>query len=797
MRPVRLELEGFTAFRDPVTIDFEGADLFAITGPTGAGKSSIIDGLVFALYGCIPRLDRRAVEPVIALGQTEARVDLHFTVGGEAYEAVRVVRRTKAGASTREARLERKADGEVLAGTAAEVTSAVTELLGLDFDHFTTCVVLPQGQFARLLHVEPRTRQDLLVSLLDLGVFARMATAARHRASVARGRAEVAARLLGKLAFATPAAKAAAETRLHALEALRAEVVAARPAIEGLERSEREASAEAETAAQRARLLAQITEPADLGGRTDALAAAREDVERLAAAEAEAQRAFDAAEAAFAALPTAADLQAVERAHAEQADLLGRRAEAEARLGQCRVAEAAAEADHTAAEQHLAAADARLERARWEHRAHDLAGSLVAGEDCPVCRQAVHEVPDLDGAVAAEAVDAASAARADTAAHLARAVGARREAEQAHTKAENRLASIRERLAAIEAALAAAPDPAEVAARLVEVAAADTARHAARRADRAARAGTTAARAELDRLVAAEAADRRRFADERDRVAALGPPPPGHDDLAADWQALAAWAADARPEQQAAAEAAEARAAAAAQERAARADDLTERCKAAGVERAGDDLFQAVAEAVAEARASVATVASAMEEAADHRREVSEQGRSADIATALATHLSADHFEKWVLDEAVGALVAAATEVLFDLSGGDYSLALDQRANFLVVDHRCADEVRSARTLSGGETFLASLALALALADQIGALAADGAARLESIFLDEGFGSLDPETLDTVAAAIEELGARGRTVGLITHVADLGERVPVRFVVDKGPGSSTVTRLVA
>ena len=62
MRPIRLEMEGFTSFRDHTVVDFEDADLFVLTGPTGAGKSSVIDAITFALYGSVSRLDdRRAV----------------------------------------------------------------------------------------------------------------------------------------------------------------------------------------------------------------------------------------------------------------------------------------------------------------------------------------------------------------------------------------------------------------------------------------------------------------------------------------------------------------------------------------------------------------------------------------------------------------------------------------------------------------------------------------------------------------------------------------------------------------
>ncbi len=189
MRPARLELEGFTAFRRPTVVDFAGVDLFALVGPTGAGKTSIVDALTFALYGSVPRLDdRRAVAPVISQNLTEARVRLDFTVDGTPHSAVRIVRATRGGATTKEARLLR--GEEVVAGTADEVTEAVTGLLGLTFEHFTTCVSLPQGQFARFLHDKPRSRQDLLVRLLDLGLYDRVAAVARQRAAADRAAAD-------------------------------------------------------------------------------------------------------------------------------------------------------------------------------------------------------------------------------------------------------------------------------------------------------------------------------------------------------------------------------------------------------------------------------------------------------------------------------------------------------------------------------------------------------------------------------------------------------------------------------
>jgi exonuclease SbcC len=112
-----------------------------------------------------------------------------------------------------------------------------------------------------------------------------------------------------------------------------------------------------------------------------------------------------------------------------------------------------------------------------------------------------------------------------------------------------------------------------------------------------------------------------------------------------------------------------------------------------------------------------------------------------------------------------------------------------------VVDHADADTRRPVKTLSGGETFQASLSLALALSEQLSGLAAASAARLDSIFLDEGFGTLDEANLELVAGTLENLASLGdRMVGVITHVPALAERVPVRYVVSRDQRTASVVR---
>ena len=94
MRPLRLDMAGFTVFRDETTVDFTDADYFALVGPTGSGKSTVLDGICFALYGTVPRWGgARGIGNALAPSATEARVRLVFESAGSRYVATRVVRR--------------------------------------------------------------------------------------------------------------------------------------------------------------------------------------------------------------------------------------------------------------------------------------------------------------------------------------------------------------------------------------------------------------------------------------------------------------------------------------------------------------------------------------------------------------------------------------------------------------------------------------------------------------------------------------------------------------------------------
>ena len=200
-----------------------------------------------------------------------------------------------------------------------------------------------------------------------------------------------------------------------------------------------------------------------------------------------------------------------------------------------------------------------------------------------------------------------------------------------------------------------------------------------------------------------------------------------------------------------------------------------------------------MAGALERARAATTRIVERRDQAADliARRDAARDEQQ--VARMLGDLLRSDQFPRWLVTAALDALVGDASVKLAALSGGQFDLTHED-GDFHVIDHTDADSRRSVRTLSGGETFQASLALALALSAQMTALAAGGAARLDSIFLDEGFGTLDPETLEVVASTLETLAQGQRMVGVITHVAALAERVPVRFMVSRDARTSSVTR---
>ncbi|QLA67557.1 exonuclease subunit SbcC [Enterobacter pasteurii] len=176
-------------------------------------------------------------------------------------------------------------------------------------------------------------------------------------------------------------------------------------------------------------------------------------------------------------------------------------------------------------------------------------------------------------------------------------------------------------------------------------------------------------------------------------------------------------------------------------------------------------------------------------------QQIEEAARLADdwgYLNSLIGSSTGDKFRKFAQGLTLDNLVWLANQQLNRLHG---RYLLQRKASdaleLEVVDTWQADAVRDTRTLSGGESFLVSLALALALSDLV-----SHKTRIDSLFLDEGFGTLDSETLDTALDALDALNATGKTIGVISHVEAMKERIPVQIKVKKinGLGYSRLDR---
>ena len=171
----------------------------------------------------------------------------------------------------------------------------------------------------------------------------------------------------------------------------------------------------------------------------------------------------------------------------------------------------------------------------------------------------------------------------------------------------------------------------------------------------------------------------------------------------------------------------------------------------------------------------------------------------ADLAAGGGANTRRMPLTTYVLAARLEEVVAAATSRLHHMSEGRYALVhvaegVDGRSRAglgIAVLDAWTDRTRPAGTLSGGETFLASLALALGLSDVVSA--ANGGVRIDALFVDEGFGTLDPRALDLAMDTLDGLREHGRIVGVVSHVEELRQRLPRRLHVRRGErGGSTL-----
>lgn len=493
-----------------------------------------------------------------------------------------------------------------------------------------------------------------------------------------------------------------------------------------------------------ARAGADAASDAALANARDALTVADAAARAAAAAEAEAARELAALEARLEPLRAALGAAASEAPEVLQA----RASEARTALDAARAqSERLAELDRELAQRRAALEGARAALATLEEEAAALRVALAASESRAAEREAAIP-PDLREAGAAAAAAAAAKSTLDAlGAALRRAEAEARRCADAAGAADRALASAAAALAthrAAESAAAAAFDGKRAASGFDDV---ESLRAAVREA---------AAVDELERSVLGHdeslAAARERLARAARDVAGLTVP-----DVAALDTRLGAL------EQQ-----------------------LGETNGAIG---SIENRIESLDRAAADLAALAAELASA-------ERRYAALGHLAELADGKR-NAQRIGFQRFVLAALLDEALIAATARLRVMSRGRFLLrrsagTIDRRVagglDLAVFDAHTGQE-RAARTLSGGESFLASLALALGLADVV--QAHSGGVHLETLFVDEGFGSLDTESLDLALRALEALEEGGRLVGVISHVGELKERIDVRLEVTPTTRGST------
>ena len=833
MRPRELVLRGFRSYTDETTFTFADRSLIGIVGPIGSGKSSILDAVAFALYGKTPRI-AADTKSLINQRSDSLHVSLTFEVDGVVWRVQRVLRRKGASAHT----LYRLEDGDYaeVADKEKEVTAQVEALLGMDFETFRRSVLLAQNQFAGFLEATGTDRNKVLKGVFGFERLDEMREAAKGRLDRLGGRLQAlmerrASAEGDRVLLATRQVElTAADERAAALAALRGSVSQADDLIR---EAETRAAAAAKEVAALDLLVDRFPPPETTEGvfaEADAAAGALRVAEESAAdADSRAAAATGALEAALAgiggrdALDRAADLVAALRAavadrdreQIRSAESAGAAAEAQAVHASAAAAvEDAVAAAASARDSLTGAALAEDEARRALHAAHQadqvvvIRAGLAVGEPCPVCTQLVTALPPEIGAPALAAADegvalaiagTAAARNADTAAQTTVA-----ERRTAATAAAERVEATRAAVTAAAEAVAKADavigeqtaaavsilgdgDPAErLASMRAALSDAETADRAARQVAGGARAAVDAARTRRDGAAGSLAGLRNDLSNLAGKLGVDIPPGDTAEVVEASLRTLREeWLT----RHTAADEARE------------RANHELEAGRIARVEllegaglAASDDIVEVSTEAAKEATrigAEVRLLEGRLAELDALGAEEQALVAASGLLERLHTDLRPSGFLEYVLDERRRSLADLAGVHFEMLSAGRYRFSDD--AEFNVVDLNAADLVRSAASLSGGETFLASLALALALAE----IVAREGGRLDAFFLDEGFGSLDSEHLELAMDGIERLvaGHSDRVVVVVSHLPEMRDRVEDLIVLDRD--DLGVTRVVS
>lgn len=905
MKPLRLLIQAFGPYLERTELDFTGFEgIFLIAGPTGGGKTSILDAMCFALY-CRATGEGRdfsGMRCMSAPPEADTLIEFDFMLDGSVYRFCRrqytYTKRSKE-TELRETHECFRLDGGdgppvlLAGGSALSVTQKAEELLHLNYRQFRQVIVLPQGDFLKLLRAGSREKGEILRTLFSAEVWERLRERFKDREKALEAEARDAENLRDTLlrqegAGDTEALAQSAEElegELSGLIKARDEGekklsdtetrLKAAEELERLQRAAQESSGRLKKAADRAGALEKAAPETEsmleraAKAQEQATAAARER-ERLLARLTELKAALDASEKAKLARREQRDLEKQrDSAQKEREDILERIKAGAAYEDRCRKAnlslpglleqrqelekqvEALDELSRRqkaldGAQRALREASALTEgrRVDWEalslrlkeqeallrsSAALELAGTLREGRPCPVCGSVSHPAPagPLTGGSLLprgelellrdrekQAQESLAEARELLAARTAERDRARESAAGQEKLCGKDLAGAGERLADVTSRANEARELADrlqkAGRRLEELRARreaieqEQAKREARLSALAARAGELERQADKALIESGDPAALERAIAEQEKLADSLIKSAGELNKAAGLR------------QQELARAREALALAQAGDRTAREEyagalsrwpeplnleELAASSKALREE--SGRCSQAIGRAQSALKSRRAALGSVRELDGKISGLSEEFGRVSRLSRALSgANPMKTPILQYVLSVTLDQVLVSANRFFQRLCRGRYALQLASVPKgggaMSGLDLEVLDGAsmlsRSIETLSGGEQFLASLSLAFGLSDVV--QSHSGAVGLDSIFIDEGFGSLDSESLDAAMRALALLQSGGRMIGVISHVRELQGRIADRIQVTQTPEGSARARVI-
>ena len=914
MRPLELTLSAFGPYAGKTTLDFSRlgqSGLYLITGDTGAGKTTLFDAIVFALYGSPSGSDRdaRSLASQYAGEDAPSYVDFTFLCNGREYRVFRCVNKEGRqrvlidGKNHLQEAVLFDGNGKPIASRVKEVSAAVVELIGLSRDQFVQIVMIAQGQFRELLTANEDVRGPILKKLFQTEKYADLQTAVGRALSeqntvcggLRRDLDHIVASVTadGEEPFSAEAAEARSEEFLGKLEALTAanEDRLKTAQLEKEELNQKQAALQKQKGTDET-LLKQAGE---LAGVLAGLEAASEAWEKSKASfdeensEARAKQRSDLSQRITLGTEQKKDYGALEEKRKALDAFLKDLGEKRARFDRdSALQKTEAEKQKALEEERDDLQSAPKAQAEWEHtqkaaadrekqlmtlldrldtydagtgsltrlqetyvgkkEAYDAAGQtrkaleeqylnaqagilaagLEDGAPCPVCGATDH--PHL------AALPESTPEKADVDRAKAEEESARKAAELAATAAAEQRSALEQQEKQLQEDCKALDLRLDTETR--QVVAEQLRKNRTLQAEQKTRGDTLKKQVERLASLNEELPKLRKDNAEREKaVSELNAVIAGLEGQEAtlrseleEAQKKLPYASLQKAEEALRSMTAQQTAMAEALENARKRLDETTREKLQlearkktlqdGLEgfdreaaqarakqleeldKQGKNLTQKVTDLTGVRNANrkawndAKKTLGELEAALERQRWLNEldavfNGKlTAEGRLKLETYVQTVYFDQ---------VLRLANRRLYTMSGGQYELvrqakASDKRSSYAlnldVIDHYGDVSSRSVKTLSGGESFLASLALALGLSDLIQERV--GGVQLDTLFVDEGFGSLDTESLEKALQTLEELGEENRLVGIISHVEDLEQRIDKKIEVRKLPAGGSV-----